>query len=272
MISNKKIVLTGATMGIGFEVLKLLYKDTGNEIIAVARNIDKLVGFADNVIPFKCDVSSKEGVDSIFEEAERRFGKIDIFYCNAGYSYYEEYNYTDWDRVKRLFETNTFSLMYTYTKYIEHLNGREGILAYTLSAMGQMAMPGFAVYTSSKFAMHGFQQAIRLEKPKNLQLTCLYPVATESNFFNSASKIEIEKPFPVQKPDVVARKMIEGIEKGKESVSPSALFGLSKVIMGVLPPVRTVYWNMEKAKFERFKIRAKKAEEQSKEEKISHGL
>lgn len=272
MITNKKIVLTGATMGIGYEVLKLLYKDTGNEIIAIARNIDKLVGFADNVTPFKCDVSSKEGVDSIFEEAEKRFGTIDIFYCNAGYSYYEEYNYADWDRIERLFKTNTLSLMYTYSKYIEHLNGRKGMLAYTLSAMGQMAMPGYSVYTASKFAMNGFQQAIRLEKPENLQLTCLYPVATESNFFKSASKIEFEKPFPMQQPDVVARKMVVGMEKGKDTVSPSFLFGLSKVLMGICPPIRTIYWNIEKAKFERFKAKMKEAEAEAKEESISHGL
>lgn len=272
MITNKKIVLTGATMGIGYEVLKLLYKGTGNEILAVARHVDKLVGFADNVIPFQCDVSSKEGVDSIFEEAERRFGKIDIFYCNAGYSYYEEFNYTDWDRVKRLYETNTLSLIYTYAKYIKHLDGRKGTLAYTLSAMGQMAMPGYAIYGSSKFAMHGFQQGIRLEMPKNLQLTCLYPVATESNFFKAANTIEFEKPFPMQKPEVVARKMVKGIEKGKKSVSPCALFGFSKLLMGIFPPARTIYWGMEKAKFARFKAKVKQAEESLKKESLSHGV
>ena len=47
--------------------------------------------------------------------------------------------------------------------------------------------------------------------------------------------------------------MVEGIEAGKERVSPSGLFGLSKVLMGVVPPVRTVYWKMETAKLERFK-------------------
>lgn len=272
MITDKKIVLTGATMGIGFEVLKLLYKGNGNVILAVARNVDRLVGFADNVIPFKCDVSSKEGVDAIFEEAERLFGKIDIFYCNAGYSYYEEFNYTDWDRVKRLYETNTFSPIYSYAKYIKHLDGREGVLAYTLSAMGQMAMPGYAVYGSSKFAMHGFQQAIRLEMPKNLQLTCLYPVATESNFFKTANTIEFEKPFPVQKPEIVARKMVKGIEKGKKYVSPCVLFDISKLLMGIFPPSRTIYWGIEKAKFERFKNKVREAEESLKKENASHGI
>ena len=113
--------------------------------------------------------------------------------------------------------------------------------------------PGYAIYSSTKFALHGFQQAIRLEKPKNVQLTCLYPVATDTNFFKVANEKKFEKPFPVQQPDVVAKKMVKGIETGKKTVSPCALFALSKFLMGVCPPVRTVYWQLEKNKLERFK-------------------
>lgn len=256
MIDNKNIVLTGASSGIGFEVLKLLVQGRGNRILAVSRTAEeKLSGFDVNVIPMSIDVSSAEAVDRIFERAAEVFDgkKIDIFYANAGYPYYEQYNYTDWDRVKRMFETNTFSPIYTYSKYLEHLAGREGILAITVSAIGQMAMPGYAIYSSTKFALHGFQQAVRIEKPKNLQLTCLYPVATDTNFFKVANEVEFEKPFPVQTPDVVARKMVKGIEKGKKTVSPCALFALSKVLMGICPPVRTVYWKLENNKLERFK-------------------
>ncbi len=253
MIDNKTIVLTGASSGIGFEVLKLLAAGKGNRILAVARHVDNIKYFADNVTAFSCDISTQEGVDRVFAKAEELFGKIDLFYANAGFPYYEEFNYTDWDRVDAMFRTNTISPIYTYAKYIQHLNGRPGILAYTVSAIGEMAMPGYAIYSSSKFALNGFQQAIRLEKPDNLQITCLYPIATDTNFFKVANAVEFEKPFPVQKPSVVARKMVEGIESGKERVSPSGLFGLSKVLMGVVPPVRTVYWKMETAKLERFK-------------------
>ena len=253
MIENKSIVLTGASSGIGYEVLKLLAKGRGNRILAVARHVDQLKGFAENVTPFACDISTREGVDRVFEKAEELYGKIDLFYAHAGFPNYEEVNYTDWDRVDAMFRTNTISPIYTYAKYIRHLNGREGILAYTVSAIGEMAMPGYAVYSASKFALNGFQQAIRLEKPANLQITCLYPVATDTNFFKVANEVEFEKPFPVQKPSTVARKMVKGIEEGKEKVSPCGLFDFSKVLMGVIPPVRTVYWKHETEKLERFK-------------------
>ena len=252
MITNKTIVLTGADSGIGLEVLKLLAAEKSNKILAVdinCRNMDK---FGDNVITYQCDVSSKEGVDSIFEKAIAELGSIDIFYANAGYPYYEIIDYTDWDRTKRMFETNVFSPIYTYEKYKEYLGGKEGHLAITVSAIGKMAMPGFTTYSASKFAMEGFQQGIRFELPENMKLTCLYPIATDTNFFATANKVEFERPFPVQSPKVVAKKMVKALEKGKKSVNPSFLFTLSEVLFTVLPPVKSVYLGLEKAKFKRF--------------------
>lgn len=252
MITGKNIVLTGADSGIGLEVLKLLASEKTNKILAVdinCRNMDKI---GDNVITYQCDVSSAESVDSIFDKAEKDLGFIDIFYANAGYPYYEIIDYIDWDRTKRMFETNVFSPIYTYEKYKQYLAGRQGHLAITVSAIGKMAMPGFTTYSASKFAMEGFQQGIRFELPENMKLTCLYPIATDTNFFATANKVEFERPFPVQSPKVVAKKMVSALEKGKKSVNPSFLFTLSGVLFGICPPIKSVYLGLEKAKFKRF--------------------
>jgi short-subunit dehydrogenase len=258
MINGKKIVLTGANSGIGLEVLKLLVLGKENQILAVDLNIDKITTMnQENVIPLIKDVSSEKAIDDIFDIALEKMGKIDIFYANAGYPYYEEVNYTDWDRVKVMFETNVFSPIYSYQKYQKYLDGKKGTFAITVSAIGRMAMPGFTIYSASKFAMQGFQEGIRLEKPDNIQLTCLYPIATNTNFFTAANAIEFEKPFPVQSPEVVAKKMVKGIEKGKDKVCPSKLFNLAMVLMNFIPLIRTVYWKLEVRKFERFKLKVK---------------
>lgn len=253
MINGKNIVLTGADSGIGLEVLKILVKGN-NRILCVDKNTDNLVKFdPEKVTIMQIDVSSQEAVDAIFAKAEEIFPFIDIFYANAGYPYYEEMNYADWNRVSAIFETNVFSPIYSYQKYVKYLDGRKGVFAATVSAIGEMAMPGYTLYSASKFAMHGFQQGIRLEKPDNVQLTCLYPVATNTNFFPTANEIQFRKPFPVQQPAVVAKKMVEGIESGKDKVSPCFLFGVSKVLMGICPPVRTIYWELEKKKLKELK-------------------
>lgn len=258
MITGKNIVLTGCNDGIGLEVLHLLRKGK-NKVFCVDFETDNLEKMADeNTIVFNIDVSSKDAVDTIFKKALEALGSIDIFYANAGYAYYEEMNYTDWDRVRKIFETNVFSPIYSYQKYVEYLAGRKGIFAMTVSAIGTMAMPGFTLYSASKFGLHGFQEGIRFEKPDNVQLTCLYPVATNTGFFRRSNDIEYKRPFPVQQPDVVARKMLSGIEKGKKNVSPCVLFGLSKQLMKFLPPVKTAYLFLEKRKFNDFKKKVNK--------------
>ncbi len=257
MITDKNIVITGANNGIGFHILKLLLQGN-NRILCVDTGTDKLEALKnDKITILKKDVSSKEAVDEIFETAESIFGKIDIFFANAGFGYYEEINYTDWDRIKRIFETNVFSPVYSYQKYIKHLDGRKGAFVITDSVIGLLAIPGFALYSSTKFALSGFSRAIRFEKPENLQLTCIYPVATDTGFFRRANKIDFKKPFPVQAPETVARKAVEGVLKGKEIVNPSLLFNISKPFMRILPPLKALYLWEENKKFTSFRKRVK---------------
>lgn len=252
MLINQKIVLTGANSGIGLEIIKLFAAQDSNTIFAVDLNLNNISQFKSNVIGFQQDVSSKAGVDAIFTAALEAMGEITLFYANAGYPYYEALDYVDWDRTKKIFETNVFSPIYSYEKYRDYLNGRKRHFAITVSAIGQMAMPGFTLYSSTKFAMHGFQQGLRLELPQNIKLTCLYPIATDTNFFNAANKEKFERPFPVQSPVLVAKKMVKGLEKGKKSVSPSSLFSIGLTLFAIIPFVKTIYLKMEKAKLTRF--------------------
>lgn len=243
MIQNQNIVITGASSGIGKSILEMLAaRGNGNRIVAASRSIGKLTGFGENVILFPCDLSTKEGVDALFEKAAEVFPKIDILICNAGAPYYERYDYEDWGRIERIFSLNTFSCMYSYSKYLNHLNGRNGRLVFTISAMGEMALPGYALYAATKFAMKGFQQAIRIESPKNMKITCVYPVSTKTNFFEvGGAGHKVEQPFPVQTAQAVAKAMIRGVERGRRQVYPCPVYLPSRFLMNVLPPVRWLY-------------------------------
>ena len=253
-IKGKTIVITGASSGIGKELLdKLADPVKGNKVLATSRTIEKLKGYSDNVTLFNCDVSKQEGVDKLFDKAESMFDKIDLIIANAGAPYYEKLDYVNWDRIQNIFSLNTISPIYTYTKYIEHLNGREGHLAWTISAMGEMAIPGYSLYTATKFAMKGFQEAVRYEAPKNLKLTAVYPVSTATNFFNvGGNGIDVGRPFPVQKAELVADRMIDGIERAKKHIYPCKVWRPSKLLMGIVPPVKSFYCGIEKNRLKRF--------------------
>ena len=252
-ISNKKIVLTGASSGIGMEILKLLSApELNNTILAVSRHAEeKLSGFGKNVIPFNADIGSKEDIDRIFARGEELFGLIDIFYNNAGFPYLERYDYLDWHRMEYIFDVNTLGPVYMYSRYIHHLNGRPGYLCYTISCIGLLCLPGYALYTASKFGLRGFQQAIRHEKPDNLKITCLYPVGTSTNFWSVASDgVEIEKKWPVMKASSIARKMVRSMETGRKQVYPLC-WEVLYPLMVICPPVKNMFWKRERDRFER---------------------
>ena len=265
MIEGKNIVITGASSGIGKCILEMLAaEENGNHIIAASRSIGKLTGFGENVTLFPCDLSTEEGVNALFREAEAHFPKIDILFLNAGAPYYERYDYEDWGRIERIFRLNTFSCMYSYTKYMNHLAGREGRVCFTISAMGEMALPGYALYASTKFAMKGFQQAVRIEAPENLRITCIYPVSTKTNFFKVGGEgHKVEQPFPVQTAEAVARAAVRGVEKGKKQVYPCPIYRPSRLLMNVLPPVRSLYLKSQYKMLLRFEERKKSEKNQA---------
>ena len=262
MVSNQNIVVTGASSGIGKSIMEELLRQEGNRVLAACRHAEKIGDYGDRVIPFSCDLSTKEGVDALFVKAEEVFEKIDLYFCNAGAPYYERFDYEDWDRIRKIFDLNTVAHIYTYSKYLHHLNGREGRLVYTISAMGEMALPGYALYASSKFAMKGFQQAIRDEAPENLQITCVYPVSTKTNFFNvGGGGRKMEPPFPVQAPEKVGKAVVKGVNKLKEHIYPCPVYLPSKYLMNVVPPVKTLYIKAQKGKLHRFVKRLEAEEE-----------
>lgn len=240
-LRGRNIVLTGSNRGIGLSLLKELL-DRGNRILAVDIDTDVLetIGHPDVHI-LKCDVSTREGVDRMFSEAIGLFGRIDAIIANAGIPYYEIVSKADWERMIRIFSVNVFSPIYAYERMIEHLDGSEGLFAVTCSAMGEVPMPGFALYSSTKHAVDGFFEAIKYERPKNLHVCASYPVSTDTGFFKVASRVEMEKPFPVQRPEHVAKNMISGIEKGKRKMYPSKLFRFASVLFRVVPPVKWGY-------------------------------
>ena len=263
MISYKNIIVTGASSGIGKAIIDELVQEEGNRILAACRRADRVSDYGENVIPFSCDLSTREGVDAMFSRAEELFDNVDVFFCNAGAPYYERFDYEDWERIEYIFKLNTISHIYSYSKYLHHLNGREGHLVYTVSAMGEMALPGYALYAATKFAMKGFQQAVRDEKPDNLTISAVYPVSTRTNFFHvGTGGRSLTPPFPIQEPDQVAKAVVKGVAEGKAHIYPCAVYRPSKILMNVIPPVKKFYVGAQKTKLHRF---VKKLEEEEKE-------
>jgi 3-oxoacyl-[acyl-carrier protein] reductase len=85
-LQNKVALVTGATSGIGLEIVQK-YLECGAWVIATGRDGEKLQSLFDNnkqVFPLVCDLSRQEEVESMYDSALEKFGRIDILVSNAG--------------------------------------------------------------------------------------------------------------------------------------------------------------------------------------------
>lgn len=253
-IDNSRIVLTGAASGIGRALLEQLARYPVR-IVAVDINQNALHGTIDAVssmqahtTPYLCDLSQQANVDTLFDDALNLMGGIDIFFANAGYAYYEKIETPDWQHIARIFELNVFSAVYSAEKMRMLNANRPFKVVITASAIGHLALPGYAIYAATKAALHRFAEAYRFELEDRSALTLVYPIGTRTNFFNTAGA-DVPLPWPTQTPEMVARAVVRGIERDRSSIYPSRRFQILMFLERFLPFSRRILQNWEDRRF-----------------------
>lgn len=229
-MKNKKIVITGASSGIGLLLVKNLCID--NLIFAVARNVDNIPEHK-NITKYSADISIPENIDNLFDACYSTFGDIDIFIANAGFAYCEIIKNPDWQHIQSIFNTNTISVFYSISKLKQIKQNAEFQFVVTASAISYISYPGYSLYSATKYALRGFADAYRHELNNNQILSLIYPVAMNTNFFNIANTNT--KPWPEQKPEIAVKRIIKGIQKKKKNIHPSRLFYFGKIINNLIP-------------------------------------
>jgi short-subunit dehydrogenase len=123
-------------------------------------------------------------------------------------------------------------------------------LVVIASAMSFWPVPGYAAYASTKAALHQFVETLRSEGEGDW-VTLVYPAATETDFFKSAGK-EIPKAYPVQPVNIVVKKIIAGVAKGKRTIFPSKLFQVVMVANRIIPVFKPIYFFIERKKLRKW--------------------
>ena len=228
-LSGKRVVLTGAASGIGRALLEAL-SEFNLSIIAADVNETRLLEVCATlpkaqaqVIPMKADISSQAGNDALFEHATLKLGGVDLFIANAGFAYFETITEPDWLRLERMYRVNTLAPIYTLERMAALNAGREFKVVWMASAMAQIGLPKYAIYSSSKGALHRFADAYRWQMPDPKALMLVYPIATRTGFFTAASD-DTPVPTPSQTPEEVAKAVLHGISRDALEVYPSLLF------------------------------------------------
>jgi short-subunit dehydrogenase len=234
-----RIVITGAASGIGCEALIRLAAFPGVRVVAADLHADGIPALGAHVLPLACDVSTQAANDVLFDYAKEKLGGIDLFIANAGFAYYELLREPDWARLERIYAVNVFAPLYSAVK-MRALYGPSALTVITASAMARLAVPGFAIYGSTKAALHRFAEGYRLEPQQPGRLMVVYPVSTRTRFFESAGIRAAPLLFPNQTPEQVANAIIRGIQRDQTAVYPSLAFRALLIADRVLPLARHV--------------------------------
>ncbi len=249
-LKDRRIVITGASSGIGLALLKRLVKAEA-KIVAVSRHLQDIrQEFADeNVYTVECDVSDPQQIDNMLDEAKRILGGIDIFVSNAGVGIYGKIGPADWSKTENIFKTNVFAPMYILQKLTADGPKEDLTFMLTISALGKMVLPGFAFYNSTKFALDGFIRTYRMEKPANVKIIPVYPSAAYTPFFRKAGGDNTPMPLlDRQSAASVAWCMEQGLRMGLPFVYTSIIFTARSIAVRVLP-VDLIPQAIEKMRF-----------------------
>jgi short-subunit dehydrogenase len=184
-------LVTGASAGLGREILRLIVKEQGGQAIAVARRRDRLdelarelqVVSANSVEAFAADLSSREDVERCFVETTRA-RRIDGIILNAGVTYYGKVAEQSIESIENIISTNAFGLTVLAAKFAKYFVDQKipGRILLVSSMTGFSPMPYQAVYAGTKAYVTNFGLSLREElRGTGISVTVFCPggIATE---------------------------------------------------------------------------------------------
>ena len=232
-MKNKLVIVTGASSGIGKACAEKFAQEGANLVLA-ARSADKLREVAENitrygvkVLPVVTDVSVEEECKHLIKSAINKFGRIDVLVNNAGISMRASFSNLDISVLKKVMDVNFWGTVYCTRYAISSILENKGSIVGVSSIAGYKGLPGRTGYSSSKFAMHGFLEALRIENMKyGLHVLIACPGFTASNIRNTAlaadGSSQGETPRDEQKmmqPEEVAMRIVSAVNGRKDRLT-----------------------------------------------------
>jgi NAD(P)-dependent dehydrogenase (short-subunit alcohol dehydrogenase family) len=148
-------------------------------VVVTARNPATLDEFAtsENALVAALDVTQRSQIAGVIEQAERRFGQIDVLVNNAGYGYLSAVEEGEDDEVRAMFETNVFGLANMIKAVLPGMRKRGRGHIVNISSMGGLVgFPGVGYYNATKFAVEGLSEALAKETaPLGIKVTIVEP-------------------------------------------------------------------------------------------------
>lgn len=197
-VSGKVAVVTGAGSGIG-RALALELAARGARGLALSdvneaglEETAKLVGQRGSaeVLTAKLDVSDREAVEAHAAAVVERFGKVHQLYNNAGIAFSRTVLESTYEDYERVFGVNLWGVLHGTKAFLPHLIASgDGHVINISSLNGIFAQGEMSHYVSTKFAVRGFTETLRIEMLQaghRVGVTVVHPGGIKTNIANSA--------------------------------------------------------------------------------------
>lgn len=198
----KKILLTGASKGIGKSILKKLMEANDNCIYVISQNIEKIdPKYKEKIKLYDCDLSNIIQVQKTIKEILKDSKGIDILINNAGigkFNYVENFTIEEWNEVLSINLTVPFLLIKNVLPSMKEKNN--GKIINISSDASHMGFSEGSLYCASKFGLRGFTDSLRKEViGQNIAITNISPGRVDTNFNN---KKEGDRPNSLSADDI----------------------------------------------------------------------
>ena len=222
-LENKKIIITGATGGIGNSIVKKL-SESGAKILATGTRLEKLEELKSkfkNTDILKFDISKGEEIEEFIENATKQLGGgLDCLINNAGITQDNlaiRMNIDEWKKVIDINLTSTFLLSKFAIKKM--LKNKYGKIINITSVVGHTGNLGQANYTASKAGIVAMAKSLAIEyAKKNININCISP-----GFIKTAMTDKIDHKFK----EIIVSKIPSGRLGEPEDIANAVLFLLS---------------------------------------------
>ena len=178
-LKNKKIIITGATGGIGYSIVKK-FSEAGSKILASGTNEEKLNNLKNefaNIEVEKFKLDEHKNIEAFIESASKKLGGLDILVNNAGINLDNlsiRLTEENWKKVLDINLTATFLMCKFAIKKM--LKNKFGKIINITSIVGHTGNLGQANYSASKAGIVAFSKSLAIEyAKKNININCVSP-------------------------------------------------------------------------------------------------
>lgn len=231
-LAGHRVVVTGASSGIGQE-LAVQLAALGCRLIINARRVDRLQTLVDSirrtggdVEPVPGDITEPATREAILARALDCWKGLDILINNAGIGAIGPFAEADDRRLRRVMDVNFFAPCALTRSAIPLLaEGEQPLIVNISSVLAHRGVPLKSEYCASKFALHGWSDALRAElTDQGIDVLLVSPATTDSEFFDNVIENTTRRDWKLssaRSPATVARQAIRGMQRGRHEVFTS---------------------------------------------------